>query len=990
MSRLTKIAAVLGLIFVFLMVSSYLLVPPILKSVLTKKLSETLHREVSLERIHFNPFTLALSVQGFAVKERGDNEPFMSFQELLVDLEILSLPKRALILNEVKLVKPSVRIVRKADGSYNFSDLLEKKPGEEKQEPGKPLLFSINNIRLVDGRLEFLDGPKDTRHVAEHIEAGIPFLSNMAYAIQTYVDPSFSAVINGSPYTLKGETKPFADSRETEFRITVKDLDIPYYLAYAPMKLNFLLPSAKLDIDSTLTYRQERAKTPSLVLKGRTTLKDVVLQDLRKALLLKFPSLTVDMADVEPLAGRIHLAKVALEAPEVNVRRNAEGVINLLALAPGKKKEERKAGERKEAPEAKAVKAPARVETVVDVDELVLGKGTVTFRDETTPEPFSVRLQDIRLEGKNLSTAAGKEGAVELSVGFPKRGSLSLKGPVVLTPVSAKLAVEAKGIDLPGFQPYWTNTVNLLVTGGKIGARGSLALSLAEKTPQVRYTGRILVSSFASIDKAQANDFLKWKALYLNGLDAGAFPVKVHIREVSLADFYTRVLVYPDATLNVQNIAVTKKQEEAGQTPAKSEAAKPPEPPQEPPKGGKEEPKAATDIAIGAVTLQGGEIDFLDRHIKPTFSGRLVEVGGRISGLSSREATQADVDLKGKLDGYAPLEITGKINPLRKDLFVDLKASFKDMDLSPVTPYSGKYAGYAIEKGKLSFDLKYLIEKRKLESQNVVFVDQLTLGEKVDSPQATKLPVSLAIALLKDRHGQIRLDIPVAGTLDDPTFSVWRIVVQVLVNLLTKAATAPFALLGSLMGGGEEMSYMEFDPGSAVVTEANMKKLATLGKALVERPALKLDIEGYVDAEKDREALRTARFQRKLQVQKLNELLKKGARAMPVEDVKIEPGERDRYLKLAYDAETFPKPRNIIGLAKSLPPAEMEKLILTHIEIKDDDLRQLASRRALAVRDVLLKSGGVTPDRVFLLEPKSLAAPKKEKLKGSRVDFRLK
>ncbi len=987
MSRFKKVAIGLVLFLVVLIVSSYFLVPPILKSVLTKKLSEALHREVTLERVHFNPLTLTLSVQGFGIKERGGTEPFVSFQELLVNLEILSVAKRALILDEVKLVKPSVRIVRNPDGSYNFSDLLEKKPGEEKTEPGEPFHFSLNNIRIVDGRAEFLDGPQDTKHVAEKIEAGIPFLSNMAYALETKVEPSFSAVINGDPYTLTGVTKPFKDSRETEFRINIQDLDIPYYLSYVPMKLNFQVPSAKLDLETTLTYRQERGNSPTLILKGQAKLREVLLQDLRKALLLRFPLLTVDIADLEPLAGKIHLAKVALEAPEGNIRRDTEGKINLLALVPEQKKEEKKAGGEKEAPAAKPDKAPAKVEIVVEVDEVLLEKGALSFRDETTPEPFSLRLRDIRLLGRGLSTAAGKEGTADLSVGFPKGGAISVKGPVVLSPVSAKLAVDAKGIDLPGFQPYWTEAVNLLVTGGKIGARGSLAVSLAEKTPKVHYAGRVMVTSFASIDKAQASDFLKWKSLYLNDLDANVSPLKVRIREVALTDFYSRIIVYSDATLNVQNIAKTKgKKEVAGVPQAKAAATRQPEPPREK----IEEPKAATDIAIGAVTLQGGEIDFLDLYIKPTFSAHIVEVGGRISGLSSQEATRADVDLKGKLEGYAPLDITGKINPLQKDLFVDLKASFKDMDLSPVTPYSGRYAGYAIEKGKLSFDLRYLISHRKLESQNNIFIDQLILGEKVESPQATKLPVSLAISLLKDRHGQIKLNIPVSGTLDDPEFSVWKIVVQVLVNILTKAATAPFALLGSLMGGGEEMSYAEFDAGSAAVTEANMKKLATLGKALAERPALKLDIEGYVDKEKDREALRTARYQRKLKVQKLNEGLKKGAAAVPVEDVKIEPGERDRYLKMAYDAETFPKPRNIIGLAKSLPPAEMEKLILTNIEVKDEDLRLLASQRALKVRDVLLKSGDVAPGRVFILEPKSLSPPKKEKMKNSRVDFRLK
>ncbi len=988
MSRFKKIAIGLVLFLVVLIVSSYFLVPPILKSVLTKKLSETLHREVTLERIQFNPLTLALSVHGFGIRERGGAESFVSFQELLVDLQMLSVAKRALILSEVKLVKPSIRIVRNPDGSYNFSDLLVKAPEEEKKEPGKPFLFSLNNIRLIDGRLEFIDGPKDTKHTAENVQAGIPFISNMEYALETKVEPSFSAVINGDPYTLTGVTKPFKDSRETEFKISIKDLDIPYYLAYVPMKLNFILSSAKLDVDSTLTYRQEKGNSPVLILKGKTALREVVLQDLRKAPLLKFPSLTVDTADLEPLAGRIHLAKVALEAPEVNVRRNASGEINLLALVPGKAKEEPKTEGKKETPAAKAAPSPAKAGPIVEIDELLLEKGAVSFRDETTPVPFSLPLRDIRLEVRNLSTASGKEGTVDLSVGFPKRGVLSLKGPFTITPVKTSLAVDVKDIDLPGFQPYWAEAVNLHVTGGKIGARGKLDLALVEKPPRIRYAGRLMVTRFASIDKVQAADFLKWKSLYLNDLDAVVFPLKVQIRQVALTDFYSRVMVYPDATLNVQKIAAEKKKEEAEKPPAKGEEAGPPQ--KGPAKDEKGKPPAGPDITIGAITLQGGEIDFLDNHIKPTFSGRLVEIGGRIGRISSREEIQGDVDLRGKLDGYAPLEITGRINPLSRDLFVDLKASFKDMDLSPVTPYSGKYAGYAIEKGKLSFDLKYLIEKKKLESQNVVFIDQLTLGEKVASPQATKLPVSLAISLLKDRHGQIKLDIPVAGTLDDPKFSVWRIVIQVLVNILTKAATAPFALLGSLMGGGEEMSYVEFNAGSAAVGEANVKKLATLGKALKDRPSLKMDIEGFVDREQDREGLRTTLFLRKLKVQKLNESLKKGGAAIPVDDVKIEPAERDRYLKMAYDAETFPKPRNIIGFAKSLPPAEMEKLILTNIEVRDEDLRLLASRRANAVRDTLLKSGDVTPDRIFIVEPKSLTPQKKEKLKDSRVDFRLK
>lgn len=199
------------------------------------------------------------------------------------------------------------------------------------------------------------------------------------------------------------------------------------------------------------------------------------------------------------------------------------------------------------------------------------------------------------------------------------------------------------------------------------------------------------------------------------------------------------------------------------------------------------------------MTLQGGAVNFSDKYIKPNYSANLVEVGGRVSGLSSEESRLADINLRGKLENSAPLE--------------DLKVDFRDMDLSPLSPYSGRYAGYEIQKGKLTLSLKYHIEKGKLDSENRVFLDQFTFGEAVDSPNATKLPVWLAVALLKDRSGEIHLDLPVTGSIDDPKFSIWGVVWKIIGNLLVKAATSPFALLGAVFGGGEQLSYLEFAPG---------------------------------------------------------------------------------------------------------------------------------------------------------------------------------
>ncbi len=321
---------------------------------------------------------------------------------------------------------------------------------------------------------------------------------------------------------------------------------------------------------------------------------------------------------------------------------------------------------------------------------------------------------------------------------------------------------------------------------------------------------------------------------------------------------------------------------------------------------------------------------------------------------------------------------------------MDLKANFKDMDLTTVSPYTGHYAGYTVQKGKLSFQLEYLIVKNKLDAKNSVFLDQFTFGDPVESPEATKLPVRLAVSLLKDRNGEIALDIPVSGELNDPKFSVGGVVLKVIVNLLVKAATSPFALLGAVFGGGEELGYAEFDDGSAVLTDATKKKLEIIGKALQDRPALKMDIVGHADPEKDREGLKQNGMLRKIKSRKIRAMVKTSGETPSLDAVTVTQEEYPEYLKQAYKEEKFPKPRNIIGMAKDLTVPEMEKLILTNLTVTDDDLKALAGERARLVRDYLLQSMQIEPERIFVVETKTLEVEKKEGAKDSRADFSLK
>ncbi len=1192
---LKKIIVGTVIFFVLFTIVGFFVVPPILKAVLIKKLSEKLHREVTIRKIKFNPYMLSADIKGFVVKDRGNVGTLISFGELYVNLQTASVWKRGLILREIRLDRPYIHIIRNEDGTYNFSDLLEEGKPKAKTEV-KPFRFSFNNIQITNGSVDFLDKPKHTAHKMRSVNLSIPFISDLPYYVDTFVQPSFEALLNDTPLSFKGKTKLFADSRETLFEVDVKDFDIPYYLSYMPFKMNFKIPSALMDMKTGVSYVQYRNRPPSVNVTGHIAFKKVNISDNEGNRLIDLPLLDISIASTDLMSGKINFSKILAQSPEVDLVRDKKGKINLLALVPEKvtetEKEKKSGAERKgsafspavsaeeirltggkinftdhsrnntfhtgldavevridhfsneqdkkasaemsfrtEAEESLAYKGEFSVAPVAssgtvelkgiklkkyspyfpenllfdiedgrldmitgydvamagndlavklsglsstlsslrmkkraekedflniplisvkktDIDlskrevtvgdlstdkgvlkvkrlqdgsvnllslfapeqqdkssgqmQVKKGKGektwkitlkriradryTVKTQDLAPAQPVEMTADKIRFRGENISTGKNSKGRIAISFKVGDAGSVSANGTVIVDPAAADLKVEVKDFDIVPLQPYFTDRVKILVTSGSISSKGALSVSYAGQAgPKISYRGEASLSRFASVDKANADDFLKWDSLYLNGMNVGYSPAYVKIDEIALSDFYSRIIVNENGSLNVQGIVEEGTQ---GQTVPPSPVVKQTDVavvPAAPQKG-----SGTKMVSIDKVTFQGGTINFSDRHIRPNYSANLLEIGGRISGLSSEEDKFADVDLRGRLDNYAPLEITGKINPLRDDLYVDLKVDFKDMDLSPVSPYSGKYVGYTIQKGKLALSLQYLIVKKKLDSQNNVFLDQLTLGEKVDSPQATKLPVRLAIALLKDRNGEIKLDIPVTGYIDDPKFSMGGIVLKIIVNILAKAATSPFALLGAIFGGGEELSYIDFDYGSTHINEEGIKKIDKLVKALYDRPSLKLDIEGHVDIEKDREGLREYIFNKKIKAQKLKEMIKKGLTAVPVDEVKIEKEEYPKYLKMAYKEEKFPKPRNILGMAKSLPDPEMEKLIRTHIEVKDDDLRLLASQRALKVRDRILNSKKVEPERVFLIEPKSLSPEKKEGLRDSRVDFKLK
>lgn len=1088
----------------------FLALPALLRSQAEQLAPQVLHRQLSIAKVEFNPFTLALSVQGARMMETDGRAVFVSFDALDIDLSWQSLFRLAPVVQQVRLAQPYVHLARNADHVYSIADILQLIASQPPSP--EPVRFSVNNIMLEGGRIAFDDQPAGTRHAVENLKLGVPFVSSMPADVAVFVEPLLSATVDGAPLHVQGKARPYADRREFTAELKLDKLELAPLLGYLPFKPAFRLPSGRLDARLAFQWAQPHGGASSLVLGGEAALKDVTLQQGDGAPVMKFAALSAQLGKLELSSGRYTLDKITLDGLDANVARDSKGNLNLdklLAPAPqvvvADKLASKAANDSVSKPTTKSASAGAPVVTVQEVAikgaalryvddtpqsamragveqfnlalrgvavdtgkrsatvaELVSDSAALSLRQgqrvptdqapaasaasaapaKGAAEPYRLALGKAVIDGWSLkmedrrhaqtmaatvaplqlgvqdwSNAPGARSKVALKATVNKRGLLAIDGSVAGgtagNPLAADLALELKDLDLLPLQPYVTEYVNLRLTQAAVSAKGRLKLE-QDAAGKLRggYKGDASVDKLATVDKLNDNDFLSWKALALGGIDMQLAPFALQMESVTLADFFARIIIDPSGRINVQDVMRTAGNEgksltDAGyraQTPDgkadaklaskpeskvaisskagnKAVAVMPPLTPPVPPATADGGAEPLPPIHIGKLALSGGRVRFTDNFIKPNYTANLKDLAGAITGLTSDPASPAGVELKGSVNG-APLAINGRVHPMRRDLFLDVKAEVRGMELASLSGYADKYVGYGIEKGKLSFEVTYQLNQRKLEAQNRLILDQLTFGQESANPQATKLPVNLAVALLSDRNGVIDINVPVGGSLDDPQFSMGGIIMQIIGNAIVKTASAPFTFISSLFGGGEELSTLDFEAGRATIGPASETRLTALAKALTERPGLRLDAAGRYDASVDLDALRHVAVDRKLRAQKTRELQEQGE-ALPEGGVTFTKDERPGLLVRAYVGETFSKPRNSLGFPKILSQVEMEKLMLASITVDDDDLVALGNRRAQAAKDWLVKHG-VPAERVF-----QVAARGQGKDAGCRVEFAL-
>jgi len=1176
--RARKIALIVAIILVVFGLLGFFAAPPIIKSQLQTRLTAMLGRPVSVARVHLDPFTLRLQLDGVHIPGHDGRSPFVDVDQMVINASWTSLFRMAPVLDALSLQHPQLHIARTAPQQFNFSDILARLRSEPSKPDDKPARFSVSNISVHDGDIRFDDAVTHAAHRIDHLELGIPFIANLPHDTNVFVQPLLAMNVDGSPLRITGDTKPFAESRESTMDFSLSHLDLPRYLGYVPEPLPVAIKRGQLSGQLQLHFAQTKSG-PQIRLGGQLRLDDLALATSTGDRILEAGSASATLADVEPLLSRYRLGAVQLDGLDLHYTLRSAGHSNLdtllgngkPAVASGPPTDLRIAAltlqnSRLDYTDASGSKPatlalenihgtmhglsllaapPATLDIAAQLNGGSVGldgkldlansryhgklstqgvalapllplappllnaelvKGTFDLHGELqadwrksldiTLQPASVAINDLalsrdgrtpiawqslqagitrfdlasstaqldqlalhglqvdarRLHGGGIDLTdliksapsygsgktkpssawhwsvahigiddgtlaltdpriAGRRGRTVIKLdkfgidgvsddlrkpvkldlaGGIGHGSFHVDGSVRPQPLDANLHVHASRLDVAPLQSLVSVPLNVTLDSARLSADGRASYRAHDPQPLLSYRGRMTLSRVRVQDKLTGEDFLRWNTLSARGLDVhmGEDVPHVLVDGLALDDFYARVIINANGRLNVQDVVANPASAPVSVTEAqKAPVAQAPVPaPQAsvaqatPAPAGSTAVAPRADIRIGGLTLAHGHLNYTDNFIKPNYTADITQLEGKIGALSSAGGQPADVSLQGQLDGNSPVSITGTINPLAPVAFLDVKGNAEGVELTHLSPYSDKYAGYPITSGRLTMDVHYMLDNGKLNADNHIFIEQLTFGDPVEGPGIKHLPVKLAVALLKNSQGQIDVHVPVSGSLDDPKFSVGSLIWHAFLNLIGRAVTSPFRLIASAFGGSgkqQDLGYVAFAPGSAVLDATSQEKLAQIVKVLQQKTSLKLQITGRVDPKFDVSGLRKVTVDQMVESEAGDD----------VDITKLSPDRYDKYLKKAYKHAKFAKPHNLIGLTKSQPPDVMRKALEAHVPADADALRHLAERRADAVRGWL--RGKLDDKRLFVQAPKLDAKGVDDAGKTTRVDFGL-
>jgi hypothetical protein len=958
LTRAARIALiVLLLLFVAYTAFGFWLVPRMVRSNLVGFASEQYHRTASVADIRFNPFTLQLELRDFSLPD-ADGAPLLAFERLLLDFDVSSVWRVGASFAAVELDDPFARVMLRPDGSLNLADLAKlAHPSPPSDESETPRVF-IDRLSVATGRIAFEDRARATAFATE--------LRPINFELRDFSTGGES----GNSYSLRGASvdgETFAWSGTFQLtpltssgRFEVASLQARTVWSYLRDAMPFELTRGVINVDGEYFYNAGEDGGLRLAV-HQVNLTDLGLRppagdhdDVEVA------SLAVEETQVNLRTRRVDVARIKLDGGATHLARDAEGRINLLELAGVPKASPADAAA---APTPAVSAAPPWVLTAPDI---AVANLRVDFNDALVKPAARFALAAVNLNLTGFSTAPDAPLKFELTAKGEQAGDMKVRGATTTRADVYQARVEINEFNLASLQPYLSTYTQVTLNSAWL----STAMDLGGAADGAfNAKGDVVVNKLAAVDNTLKQDLLKWDRVTASGIDYGSVvasrPAHLQIARIDARAPYARLVIAPDQTLNIARLFTPA----PGSAPQAVQTVRDASDVRHAPAGN----PGAMRIAIGQVKVQSGSANFADYWIKPNYAVSLQQLSGSIAGLSSDPGSRAKVDLNGRVDRYAPAQISGAMNLLSAALYTDMHVKFDGVEMTSVTPYSGHFAGYQIEKGKLSIDVTYLVDNRQLTAKQKFVIDQLQLGERVESPDAVKLPLKLAVALLKDRNGVIDIDLPLTGSLDDPQFRVGPLIWKAFIGLLGKVATSPFTLLARLGGRSDEINQLDFAAGSAALDAAGQERMTALAKALAERPALELEVPTVYAPDADGHALAQARLDARLSAA--------GAKA----DMAI--SDRFDLLRKQYEKDSAKQPLPAAALTvlemrrkkgEEVPYAagieQFETALRDRQPATEAELGDLARARTQAVRDALLGGGQVDAGRVYVLGIKPVAA----------------
>jgi Domain of Unknown Function (DUF748) len=961
-ARLIRWLAVPALLVGLYALVGFFVAPRYAASALKDYTHSTLKRESSVGRIDLNPFTLDAKIRDFSLADR-DGKPMLGFGRLHVRFGLwASLIRHGYVISVVELDSLKATAIRRADGTVN---LLEAIPPTEHDGSPLPRVF-VDSLDVRDAEFGLRDHKR-----SQPLDV---LFKPVSFSLKDFSTKRQDNGYGFKAATTRGESlswngtfglEPLASAGAFELRNIKATTVSQVGLDLLPLDIT----KGEIRINGRYEFAESGPKqTPKLDLRldlAQIEVKDLGLRARHESEdWVTIPSLLIERTHLDLDAQTIDVGSIKLDRARITAWLDRSGNLNLAKLYSSQ-------AAAAEARPQDRIEKPWRI----SVPSIVVSSLDATVEDRKPATPVRLHIAPADVSVTNFRFPLAGSIGLEASATVNGNSKLSVAGPVELAPVKASVKVTVEDFDLPMLQPYIDEVSKINLLKGSVDA--SLDVSYAassdprNKDLPLTARGDVAIHAFHTKDKLLGLDFVNWRLLALRSIDFRGAPLALSINEIVASEPYARVVIAADRTTNIGEVLGTKSD---GETPAaattkpvqstKAASAKP-------------APAPALPITVKVVRVENGSMNFADFSVKPNFQTGVQSLSGTVRGISGKPGSKATIALAGKVDRYAPVHIDGEMNVLSAETFTDVRLGFRNLELTTFSPYSGKFAGYRVEKGKMSVDFSYHIQNRQLDAKHKLILDQLELGEKVDSPDATGLPVKLAIALLKDSNGVIDLDLPVNGSLDDPKFRIWPLIWKVLGNLVTKAVTAPFKLLGALFGGGESPELISFVPGSAELDTGATGQIDALKKGLSARPGLKLDIPMVSCPAADNAALTAAAWATHVRDLAKTRLAagKKGSKVV-VDDDDIDSllADQQAYRKMLESAY-----RQVHGSAPTIPAAEagsdadesavrwLESDLRGSVAPPPTALAELAKRRAEAVQRALLDGSGIDPGRIFLV-----------------------